>query len=116
MLPLLVLLLVLLLLLLLLELIWELLFLHLPQDQEQVNCWAGGRGLAAGGCCSLRVVSRCWPAGCSSGGGLRVAAARGRCQGDAAWVAILNWTVTLLGGVIGRLESLEAGVGSDNAA
>ena len=81
---------VLLLLLLLLELILELLFLHLPQDHEQVYCWAGGRGLAAGSCRSLRVVSRCWPAGCSSGGVLRVVAARWRCQGDAAWVAILE--------------------------
>ena len=82
----------------LLFLLLALLFLHLSQDQEQVHCWAGGRGLAAGGCCSLRVVSRCWPAGCSSGGVLRVVAARWRCQGNAAWVAILNPTVPLLAG------------------
>ena len=95
---LLLLLLVLLLLLLLLELVLELLFLHLPQDHEQVYCWAGGRGLAAGSCRSLRVVSRCWPAGRSGGGVLRVVAARWRCQGDAAWVFILNSTVPLLAG------------------
>ena len=82
----------------LLFLLLALLFLHLSQDQEQVHCSAGGRSLAAGGCCSLRVVSCCWPAGCSRGGVRRVAAARGRCQGDVAWVAILNLIVPLLGG------------------
>ena len=83
---------------LLLELILDLLLLHLLQDQEQVHCWAGGHGLAAGSCRSLRVVSRCWPAGRSGGGELRVVAARWPCQGDAAWVAILNSTVPLLVG------------------
>ena len=95
---LLLLLLVLLLLLLLLKLILELLFLHLLQDHEQVHCWAGGRGLAAGSWRSLRVVDRCWPAGRSGGGELRVVAARWPCQGDAAWVTILNSTVPLLAG------------------
>ena len=82
--------LVLLLLLLLLKLILELLFLYLLQDHEQVHCWAGGRGLAAGSCRSLRVVSRCCPAGRSGGGELRVVATRWPCQGYAAWVAILE--------------------------
>ena len=94
---LLLLLLVLLLLLLLLKLSLVLLFLHLLQNHEQVHCWAGGRGLAAGSWRS-RVVDRCWPAGRSGGGKLRMVAARWPCQGDAAWVAILNSSVPLLAG------------------
>ena len=87
---LLLLLLVLLLLLLLLKLSLELLFLHLLQDQKKVHCRVRGRGLAAGCWRSLCVVDRCWPAGRSGGGELRVVAARWPCQGDVAWVAILE--------------------------
>ena len=70
---------VLLVLLLVLELILELLFLHLLRNHKKVHCRVKGRGLAAGCWRFLRAVDRCWTAGPSCGGELRVVAARWPC-------------------------------------
>ena len=93
--------------------------LHLLQYQEQVHRLAGCRGLAAGGCCSLRVVAGCWPAAGRLAASVAVCSAWSPLDGTAMgtrlelpfWSRLFpSWR-----GVIGQLESVEASVGSDNA-